>query len=111
MGLCLEVSVMRDYLTLGSAPYDEDCAQVGQPNFHVRARFECTVYAHQLNRIFHDGDFKVKSFPHDFGSYYEVVIYYDEKSAEYAFEVGHYLPSNWDEESRQQLKEKGYLGE
>jgi hypothetical protein len=30
--ICKEEEDMRDYLTIGSAPCDEDCAQVGQPN-------------------------------------------------------------------------------
>jgi hypothetical protein len=32
---------MREYLTLGPAPCNEDCAQVGQPDYHERAREEC----------------------------------------------------------------------
>ena len=35
---------MRDYLGIGSVPYDEPCMQVGKPQYGVVSRIECDVY-------------------------------------------------------------------
>lgn len=97
---------MREYLELGPVPYEEDCAQVGAGNYHEKARKECTAYKHQLERLFPKGTFTIKSNPHDFGSYYEVCIVYndnDESSSDYAFNVESNLPSNWDEKAKKEL--------
>jgi hypothetical protein len=43
--------------------------------------------------------FGVKSFPHDFGSYYEVVIHFDDdydEAADFAYEVERNLPETWE---------------
>ena len=52
---------------------------------------------------------------HDFGTYYDVVIVYDDEeegSEAYMLKVESELPCNWDEESRKKLKENEYpLGE
>jgi len=99
---------MRDYLSIGSAPCDEECAQVGSPDYSTQARIECRAYMEQLRRLYPEpqgGYFKLKSFPHDFGSYYEVVAVYDtedEEPTNWAFdaEAG---AENWDEEALQYL--------
>jgi hypothetical protein len=41
---------MRDYLTLGPTPSDEECAQVGAPDYSERARLECGRFAEQIRR-------------------------------------------------------------
>lgn len=98
---------MRDYLTLGPTPACEECEQVG-PNFNASvARKEMRAYINQLKRQFgEDTQFGIKSFPHDFGSYSEVVVYYNpdnEKEMEAAFNVESNLPENWDNEARREL--------
>ena len=103
---------MRDYIELGSTPYDEDCAQVGEANYRQLARFECQQFIAQLRRLFGpepDGaELRVKAFSHDFGTYYEVVCYFDDtlpESVDYAFQCeGDNAPANWDDEARQALK-------
>ena len=46
-----------------------------------------------------DAHFAVKSFPHDFGTYREVVVYYDtEENDSIAYEIEANLPTTWDDE-------------
>ncbi len=95
---------MKEYLTIGSTPYDEPCAQVGQENYHKQMRIETRAFKNQMQRIhpipqentsgFENCSFlpyySVKSFPHDFGSYHEVCAIYDdncEASCKWAFEA------------------------
>lgn len=95
---------MREYIELGSAPVDEECVQVGTENYAALGRKECLRFINLLRKIFGDepGSARLcfKSFPHDFGNYYEVVCYYDEndKSAiEYAFNIEGNLPLTWND--------------
>ena len=47
-----------------------------------------------------EAHFAIKSFPHDFGTYREVVVYYDtDDNDPIAYEVEANLPKTWDEES------------
>ncbi len=95
---------MSDYIEIGSAPYDEECAQVGSDNYTINARRECRAYVNQLKRQFPKGRFGIKSFQHDFGSYYEVVAYYDtEEETQAAFDAEGNSPANWDNEARIEL--------
>ena len=101
---------MRDYITLGPCPCDEDCAQVGQDDYSERSRKECRAYFCQLRRQFGEEPegtmFGAKSFPHDLGSYREVVIYYNSENGaalDFAYKVEDELPGEWDEEARKEL--------
>jgi hypothetical protein len=98
-----------DYLVIGSVPYDEPCQQVPYDD-PVLARLECKAFANQLVRILgpppEGASLQVKSFPHDFGTYCEVVVWYDEnndKAAEYAYKCEAEAPAEWDEEAREEL--------
>lgn len=102
---------MRDYLSIGCSPADEECAQVGTENYWVRSGRECHAFLHQLTRIFGlapaGAYLSVKTFPHDFGEYREVVCYFDtdvEESQEYAFRLESEAPAKWDEEARKELE-------
>ena len=94
----------HDYISLGSAPYDEDCAQVGSPDYEHRAKLECRRYKRQLERDFPipDGinaEYSIKRFSHDFGSYYEVAIVYneeDEASLDFAYDMADHTPARWE---------------
>ena len=103
---------MMDYLTLGPAPCEESCAQVGHDDYDRMSRLECRIYLDQLRRTFPEperGYFKIKSFPHDFGSYREVCAVYDEddqEATEWAFNVENNGPTEWDDEARAQLLEQ-----
>lgn len=94
----------RDYLELGSAPCDEDCAQVGTPDYPERSYDECRRYIALLTTAMGeppDGAwFSTKSFPHDFGTYREVVVYFDaanEAAADYAWRCEGEAPRTWDD--------------
>lgn len=90
------------YLELGTTPYDEPCTQVGSPNYHTLAGEECTRYIALLRELFGPeptgARLAIKTFPHDFGSYLEVVCHYDEaqpESIDYAFRLDNNLPATW----------------
>lgn len=81
----------RDYIDIGPTPAEEDCAQVGSPDYESRARPECIRFIDQIRRTLGEEPAKaalrVKSNPHDFGAYLSVVCYYDDgdqASSEYA---------------------------
>lgn len=101
---------MRDYIDIGSTPCDEDCAQVGSGDYRKRARVELQAFVNQLYRQFGNGpdgaELRVKAFPHDFGTYHEVVAYFDDTlplSIEWAFKVENECPESWDDEARAEL--------
>ena len=101
---------MSNYIEIGATPYDEECAQVGEPNYRQLARIECNAFIAQLRRMFgpepEGAQLRVKSFSHDFGSYHEVVCYFDpdnEASTEYAFQCEGEGPAEWDQQARQEL--------
>jgi hypothetical protein len=58
---------MRDYIDCGSAPCSEDCAQVGNSDYGLRAKKECRLYLEQLRRHFGEepegAQLAVKCFP------------------------------------------------
>lgn len=68
---------MQDYINIGPTPTDEDCVQVGSLNYESLSRIECSRYRSLLQAMYPQGIFKVKSFSHDFGTYYEVCAFYD----------------------------------
>ena len=93
----------RDYIDIGPTPAEEDCAQVGSPDYERRARPECIRFIDQIRRTLGEEPAKaalrVKSNPHDFGAYLSVVCYYDdddEASTEYAYRCEEQAPSRWD---------------
>jgi hypothetical protein len=107
----------RDYLCLGPTPAGESCEQVG-PNFNPsKARLEMSAYIDQLKRQFADYEekgiyFRTKSFPHDAGTYSEVVVWFDdlsETSCSAAFDVENNTPEFWDDEAKKFLTHHGYL--
>jgi hypothetical protein len=85
---------MIDHLYIGTAPSDEDCAQVGSDRYMSLAKLECLHYIDALRKVYGeepDGAyFRPKWEQHDFGRYLELLIYYDdtnEAATEYAFKV------------------------
>lgn len=111
---------MKQYMDLGPTPCDEDCAQVGSENYTERAKKECAVYVRQMHRVlaanghpestWPEGfNIVVRGEPHDFGTYHEVKVRYDdsdEKAVELAFIAESLVPAKWDDEA---LKELGPL--
>ena len=107
---------MRDYLDLSAVPADEPCAAVGSDDYAKRARLECRAFVDQLERTFPDAVaagvyFRIKSNPHDFGSYLEVQACFDdedEAQTEWAYTIEAELPWFWDEDARIFLAAEGY---
>lgn len=94
---------MRDFIEIGSSPCDEDCAQVGEPDFHEKATKEMRRYIDLIRKKLgpepEGARLGIKWFPHDFGSYGEVVCYFEddnEKAREYAFKCEAEAPANWE---------------
>ena len=94
----------RDYMDLGSAPANaEGGPNVGEPDYHEKGRAECDRFLNLLRKTFGDEPARtrlaVKSNPHDFGSYYSVVVHYDpddEESSRYAYRCEAEAPTEWD---------------
>lgn len=109
-----------EYIYLGSAPSEEECAQVGSEGYVDRAIQECRAYINQLERILvYQGYPKekrpeafclvVRSESHDFGTYIEVCARIDsflDESGK-AYDLGILLdyacPAEWDEQARAEL--------
>ena len=94
---------MRDFINIGPVPYEEPCAQVGAPEYQQQACQECTRFIDLLRRTVgeepENAHLEIKSNPHDFGTYYEVVCYFDdddEEAAKYAYRCESETPSQWD---------------
>jgi hypothetical protein len=95
---------MREYLTIGSAPCDEECASLGTHGYAARARAECEAYIEAIRTKLgpepKGAQLAVKPFPHDSGSYYEVICRYDDAypgSVDYAFRCESDAPETWAE--------------
>jgi hypothetical protein len=101
----------QEIMTIGPAPCEESCAQVGEADYDERSRRECRVFQRMLERLFPVADdvaarFVVKSSPHDFGSYREVCVRYDTSDAracELAYEAEANGPDEWDAIARYEL--------
>lgn len=96
---------MRDYMTIGSSPVDEKCVNVGEDNYESRSLEECNKYIALIRKKLgpepHAAQLRTKLFPHDFGSYREVVCYFDDNepaSAAYALACEGYGPKDWKDE-------------
>lgn len=99
---------MRDYLEIGCTPSAESCQQVPYDDPQL-ARVECRAFINQLGRVFPPVDgasFTIRSNSHDFGTYYEVAIVFDdgdESACDYAYRVEAKAPEYWDDEARAEL--------
>lgn len=92
---------MTNFINIGSTPPEEDCYPVG----HRLARGETQIYARQLRREFPAGRFVVKSFPHDFGTYHEVVAMEGtEEETEAAYAAEGDCAAHWDAEACEELE-------
>ena len=109
---------MRDYLDLSPTPVDEPCAMVEKTGDYMpRMRAECRAFVGQLERAFPLAVeaglyFRIKSNPHEFGSYLEVQAVFDdedEAQTEWAYLIESNLPEAWDETARAQLAAEGYM--
>lgn len=92
-----------DYMTMSCSPHDEEPAQIGFDDT-AKIRTEVNRYRKMLETRFPIPEgaapcwFKVKWFPHDFGSYPEVCIFYNpdnEIALKFALFCDHNLPEKW----------------
>ena len=94
---------MQDFMTLGTAPVDEPCAQVGQPDYDDKVKGECrrsiALLRHTCGEEPPGARLAIKSCDHDFGMYDEVVCLVDtddEDAAHYAYRCEDELPATWE---------------
>lgn len=100
-----------EYLEIGPVPSDESCQQVGTASYDsTKARAECRAFANQIARVCGAPPFGaklvVKSNPHDFGTYHEVAVKYDDSEPEavdYAMQVESTSIPNWDSHAKLEL--------
>lgn len=100
----------RGSVELGPCPYNEEPIQVNdRKNYLPQMVNQSARYARQLHRMFDMPDgmrFQVKAFPHEMGSYTEVVVVYDDENAEHHNElqiIECNLPAYWDEVAKDEL--------
>lgn len=107
---------MRDQFELGTTvPHDEPCSQMGDANFASYSKMEARALMNQILRTFGQPpertSLRMIACPHDFGTYYDVAVVYDDDSAEsqeWMLKVEGELPCNWDSEAIKELKAQGY---
>jgi len=108
------IPIRKEIVYLGSAPSEEEPAQLGSPGFEELARQECRAYIGQLRRYIEakglrvpEGfQLRVQPQPHDFGDYYEVIALFDggcKESWELAILLEGESPENWDQIARKEL--------
>lgn len=91
---------MREYIDIGPTPADEPCAQIGEDDYTSRAVAECRRYARLINRAYPGACAVVVPHRHDYGTYYEVAVKYDDADiaqAELAYRIEETLPLTWAE--------------
>lgn len=110
----------KDYMEFDTTPVNEKCVGVNDPH---NSRLEYEAIKSQIIRQFGEPpegvSFRFKPCQHDFGTYYQLIIYYLEDmspeseeeihpSYDYVLKVEGNFPQEWDEEAKKFLKEKGY---
>lgn len=95
---------MDDVCWLGSAPAEEDCVQVGDPDYARNAKAECRQFIDAIRKVCgpepEGARLVVRGQSHDFGTYYECAIAFDgndRAAAEYAARVDEKAPTTWEE--------------
>jgi len=103
---------MIDYIELGSSPSGEDCAQLGTTGYYERMTVEIGELRRMMERVhpvplgYVSARYGRKAFEHDFGMYYELCAYFDDRdsvSIDWAFEAERCVPERWDATARQAL--------
>jgi len=96
---------MTDYVCIGPVPCEEDCVQLGSPNYVRQSTKECQKFIDLIREKlgFEPAGalLKIKWFDHEFGRYCEVIVEYDdekENAVDYAFRCESEAPKRWKEE-------------
>ncbi|MEF3310849.1 hypothetical protein PV433_18360 [Paenibacillus sp. GYB004] len=93
----------KNYLELGPAPYEEDCAHVRiSVDYKPAMRDECMRFMELLKKIHvkppEGAYYTIKWNSHDYGPYADIGIVFDdenEEHLEYAFKVESNMPAHW----------------
>lgn len=110
----------KDFFSLAPTPVNEICTEAGKDA--ILGITESTALVNQLIReqgLPPEGiEFFILRNEHDFGSYYEAAIFYDEpkemdedqesQALLYAQKTESNIPENWDSLAKQELREKGH---
>ncbi|MDO8490833.1 MAG: hypothetical protein Q7T04_02315 [Dehalococcoidia bacterium] len=96
----------RDFVSIASAPYEEECVQVEPTGDYIGPmKAECRRFLDLIRKKLGpepEGAYlSVKGNPHDFGTYYEVVCNYDDENEEavaYAYRCESDAPKTWDDD-------------
>ena len=98
---------MKDFMTLGPVPFEEDCIQVSPEVDYSAMRKEVANYVALLESRFinipENAYFGIKRESHDFGTYFEAAVYWDTEDADsqaFANFVESHLPATWAEDSK-----------
>ena len=97
---------MRDYVSIGSSPYEEECVQVSNTGDYIGPmKAECQRFMELIRKKLglepEGARLALKGSPHDFGTYYEVVCYYEdtnEEATKYAYRCESEAPAKWDDD-------------
>lgn len=94
----------KTYLSIGCTPAAEECVQVSQTHdYFSPMMYQCERFKQMLIAKFtncNKVELKVKTFLHDFGTYAEVVAYFEENDPEaqaQAIFIENNMPSYWTE--------------
>ena len=108
----------KDYFTLGSSPFSEDCAQVGSPEYYELSKIELREFKRMMMIACPPPEdckesllgciayYAVKSFPHDFGTYHELCAIFNDDSdiaQEWAIDSENKTPEFWDTEAKEAI--------
>jgi hypothetical protein len=76
---------MRDYLMIDCTPSEESCAQLGADNYSTQAKAEARRFIAQIEKHYplpdkaELGYLTISPQSHDFGTYYQVKIVFDDE--------------------------------
>jgi hypothetical protein len=95
---------MPNFIELGQCPYNENAAQLGEPNYRANAIRECQAYIQAIRNYLGEepegAALAHRGFAHDFGTHYEVICTYDPGRPEavaYALRCEREAPATWEE--------------
>lgn len=93
---------MKDYLSLGGVPPEEDCVSVTKGNYLDVMRQETEAYKIAMIRFLGEPPegvrFRIRCNSHDFGSYYDLEVVFDdsdESQIDYAMKCESEGPMTW----------------
>ena len=97
---------MKDCMSIGSAPCNENCVQVNpEGDYHEAMRAECRRFLELIRKKLGveppGARLAVKANPHDFGTYYDVVCWFDdeyEEARHYALRCERDAPTTWEDD-------------